>query len=112
MLPGWLGRTSTTRIFFSGSVLLATLRPFKHDARHTLASENGTRRSIWLSPKSVLPQAVVYNPSCNELSTALRTGGAYLKDHRIRSSKRIEPRQSVPGTGLSCKQFPLIDNHL
>ena len=68
--------------------------------------------SIALSHKGVLTQAVIYDPTRNDLFTATRGNGAYLNDHRIRVSKRIKLQQSLLGTGFPFKEFSLVDTYL
>jgi myo-inositol-1(or 4)-monophosphatase len=68
--------------------------------------------SIALAHKSVVMQAVIYDPVRNDLFTATRGHGAYLNDHRIRVSKRIKLQQSLIGTGFPFREFAHIDTYL
>ena len=68
--------------------------------------------SIALAHKGVMTQAVIYDPTRNDLFTATRGTGAYLNDHRIRVSKRIKLQQSLLGTGFPFKEFEHVDNYL
>jgi myo-inositol-1(or 4)-monophosphatase len=68
--------------------------------------------SIALAHKSVVVQAVIYDPVRNDLFTATRGHGAYLNDHRIRVSKRIKLQQSLIGTGFPFREFAQIDTYL
>jgi myo-inositol-1(or 4)-monophosphatase len=68
--------------------------------------------SIALAHKSVVTQAVIYDPVRNDLFTATRGHGAYLNDHRIRVSKRIKLQQSLIGTGFPFREFAQIDTYL
>ena len=68
--------------------------------------------SIALAHKSVLTQAVIYDPVRNDLFTATRGHGAYLNDRRIRVSKRIKLQQSLLGTGFPFREFAYIDTYL
>src|SRR5690242_590453 len=56
--------------------------------------------SIGLAHKGVLNQAVVYDPSRNELFTASKGGGAFLNDKRIRVSKQTKLDAALIGTGF------------
>src|SRR3954451_16689316 len=51
--------------------------------------------SIALLVKGRVEQAVVYDPTRNDLFTATRGRGAYLNDPRIRASKRIQLKESL-----------------
>ena len=68
--------------------------------------------SIGLMHKGVLTQAVVYDPTRNDLFTASRGCGAYLNDRRIRVSKRRQLDQSLIGTGFPFREFTLADDYL
>ena len=65
--------------------------------------------SIALSHRSVVTQAVIYDPAHNDLFTATRGRGAYLNDQRIRVSKRIRLKSSLIGTGYAFRQLEHID---
>lgn len=68
--------------------------------------------SIALMHKGVLNQAVVYDPTSNDLFVASRGRGAYLNDHRIRVSKRTRLADSLIGTGFPFREFSHIDAYL
>src|SRR5690606_41223882 len=51
--------------------------------------------SIALAQRGVITQAVVYDPTRNELFTASRGGGAFLNDRRIRVSRRLRISESL-----------------
>ena len=68
--------------------------------------------SIALAHKGVITQAVIYDPTRNDLFTATRGHGAYLNDQRMRVSKRIKLQQSLLGTGFPFKEFSMIDSYL
>ena len=68
--------------------------------------------SIGLMHKNLLTQAVVYNPSANELFTATRGGGAYLNDHRLRVSKRDKLGDCLIGTGFPFREFTHAEAYL
>jgi myo-inositol-1(or 4)-monophosphatase len=60
--------------------------------------------SIALAVKGKVEQAVVYDPSRNDLFTATKGRGAYLNDRRIRVSKRIDLKQCLISTGFPFRQ--------
>ncbi len=68
--------------------------------------------SIALRHKGVLTQAVIYDPTKNELFTATRGRGAYLDDRRIRVSKRTQMNEALIGTGFPFRDFAGLDEYL
>ncbi|QTD46942.1 inositol monophosphatase family protein [Ottowia testudinis] len=60
--------------------------------------------SIALAVKGRVEQAVVYDPTRNDLFTATRGRGAYLNDRRIRASKRTQLNQSLVSTGFPFRK--------
>ena len=68
--------------------------------------------SIALAPKGLLTHAVVYDPTRNELFTAVKGGGAYLNDRRIRVSKRVKLNEVLLGTGFPFRYFEHVDAYL
>jgi myo-inositol-1(or 4)-monophosphatase len=68
--------------------------------------------SIALSHRGVLSQAVVYDPTRNDLFTASRGRGAFLNDHRIRVSRRARLGEALIGTGFPFRQFANVDTYL
>jgi len=68
--------------------------------------------SIALAKAGVVEQAVIFDPSRNELFTASKGGGAFLNDRRIRVSRRIKLQDSLIGTGFPYRSFDLIDTYL
>jgi len=68
--------------------------------------------SIGLMHRGVLTQAVVYDPTRNDLFTASRGRGAFLNDHRIRVSRRARLSEALIGTGFPFRQFVHIDAYL
>ncbi len=60
--------------------------------------------SIALSVRGRIEQAVVYDPSRNDLFTATRGRGAYLNDRRIRVSKRTQMNQCLISTGFPYRK--------
>jgi myo-inositol-1(or 4)-monophosphatase len=68
--------------------------------------------SIALMHRGVLTQAVVYDPTRNDLFTASRGRGAFLNEQRIRVSKRVRLGDALVGTGFPFRQFAHIDAYL
>ncbi len=68
--------------------------------------------SIALKHRGVLTQAVVYDPTGNELFTASRGRGAYLNDHRLRVSKRNQLSECLIGTGIPFRELKHMDTYL
>jgi myo-inositol-1(or 4)-monophosphatase len=56
--------------------------------------------SIALAVKGKIEQAVVYDPTRNDLFTATKGRGAYLNDRRIRVSKRTQLKDCLISTGF------------
>jgi myo-inositol-1(or 4)-monophosphatase len=56
--------------------------------------------SIALAVKGKIEQAVIYDPSRNDLFTATRGRGAYMNDRRLRVSKRIRLAECLISTGF------------
>jgi myo-inositol-1(or 4)-monophosphatase len=68
--------------------------------------------SIALSVKGRMEQAVVYDPTRNDLFTATRGRGAYLNERRIRVSKRTDLRHSLISTGFPFRPGDNFNNYL
>jgi myo-inositol-1(or 4)-monophosphatase len=60
--------------------------------------------SIALLVKDRIEQAVVYDPTRNDLFTATRGRGAFMNDRRIRVSKRTQLPQCLIATGFPYRQ--------
>lgn len=60
--------------------------------------------SIALAVKGRVEQAVVYDPTRNDLFTATKGRGAYLNDRRLRVSKRLQLKESLVSTGFPFRQ--------
>ncbi|MDF1485097.1 inositol monophosphatase family protein [Ramlibacter sp. H39-3-26] len=56
--------------------------------------------SIALSVRGKIEQAVVYDPTRNDLFTATRGRGAYMNERRIRVSKRTQLKDCLLSTGF------------
>jgi myo-inositol-1(or 4)-monophosphatase len=68
--------------------------------------------SIALAVKGKIEQAVVYDPTRNDLFTATKGRGAFLNDRRIRVSKRTELKQSLISTGFPYRQGDDFNRYL
>ncbi len=68
--------------------------------------------SIALAVKGKVEQAVVYDPTRNDLFTATKGRGAYLNDRRIRVSKRTDLQSSLVSTGFPFRQGDDFDQYL
>ncbi len=68
--------------------------------------------SIALRHRGVTTQAVIYDPSRNDLFTASRGHGAYVNDQRMRVSKRDNLKSSLLGTGFPFRQLEHLDVYL
>ena len=68
--------------------------------------------SIALSVKGKIEQAVVYDPSRNDLFTATKGRGAYLNDRRIRVSKRIRLQECLISTGFPFRPTEDFNRYL
>ena len=68
--------------------------------------------SIALQHKGIITQAVVYDPTKNELFTATRGQGAYVNDRRLRVTKRLYLADSLIGTGFPYTNFEHLDAYM
>jgi myo-inositol-1(or 4)-monophosphatase len=68
--------------------------------------------SIALSVRGRIEQAVVYDPTRNDLFTATRGRGAYLNERRIRVSKRTDLRNTLISTGFPFRPGDNFNNYL
>lgn len=68
--------------------------------------------SIALSVKGRVEQAVVYDPTRNDLFTATRGRGAFLNDRRIRVSKRTQMKECLIATGFPFRPGDNFNNYL
>jgi myo-inositol-1(or 4)-monophosphatase len=68
--------------------------------------------SIALAHRGVVQQAVVYDPTRDELFTATRGAGAFLNSRRIRVSNRIRLEDSLIGTGFPFRKDDDFDTYL
>src|ERR1700675_149890 len=65
--------------------------------------------SIALAHKGIITQAVVYDPTRNDLFTASRGSGAYLNERRIRVAKLDRLGDALIGTGFPFRDGQGID---
>ena len=68
--------------------------------------------SIALAVKGKIEQAVIYDPSRNDLFTATKGRGAYLNDRRLRVSKRIRLNECLISTGFPFRPGDDFDTYL
>jgi myo-inositol-1(or 4)-monophosphatase len=68
--------------------------------------------SIALAVKGKVEQAVVYDPTRNDLFTATKGRGAYLNDRRLRVSKRLRLSESLISTGFPFRPGDNFENYL
>jgi myo-inositol-1(or 4)-monophosphatase len=68
--------------------------------------------SIALEHRGQLAQAVVYDPTRNELFTASKGRGAFLNDRRIRVSRRTHLRECLIGTGFPFRSLEHLDAYV
>ena len=68
--------------------------------------------SIGLQHKGVLSQAVIFDPTRNELYTATRGRGAYLNDRRLRVSKQTRLEDALIGTGFPYSDFSFMEAYM
>lgn len=68
--------------------------------------------SIALQQRGVITQAVVYDPSRNDLFTASKGAGAHLNDKRIRVTKRDKLGDALLGTSLTHANAKNMDEFL
>jgi len=68
--------------------------------------------SIALAVKGKVEQAVIYDPSRNDLFTATRGRGAFLNDRRLRVSKRVRLQECLISTGFPFRQGDDFNTYL
>jgi myo-inositol-1(or 4)-monophosphatase len=68
--------------------------------------------SIGLKHRGHITQAVVYDPTRNELFTATRGRGAFLNDRRLRASKRDQLQDCLIGTGFPFRKLDDLDQYV
>jgi myo-inositol-1(or 4)-monophosphatase len=68
--------------------------------------------SIALAVRGKVEQAVIYDPSRNDLFTATNGRGAYLNERRLRVSKRTQLKDSLVSTGFPFRPGDNFNNYL
>jgi myo-inositol-1(or 4)-monophosphatase len=68
--------------------------------------------SIALQQRGQITQAVVYDPSRNDLFTATRGAGAFLNEKRIRVSRRDKLADALVGTGFPYSNMEALEEYL
>ena len=68
--------------------------------------------SIALQQRGQITQAVVFDPTRNDLFTATKGAGAYLNEKRIRVSRRDKMADSLIGTGFPFRDKSELDEYL
>src|SRR4030095_15511750 len=68
--------------------------------------------SIALRHRALITQAVVYDPTRNELFTATRGRGAFLNERRMRVSRRDRLNESLIGTGFPFRSLEHLDEYV
>jgi myo-inositol-1(or 4)-monophosphatase len=68
--------------------------------------------SIALAVRGKIEQAVVYDPTRNDLFTATKGRGAYLNERRIRVSKRTRLKESLISTGFPFRPHDDFNRYL
>ena len=68
--------------------------------------------SIALAFRGKIEQAVIYDPSRNDLFTATKGRGAYLNDRRLRVSKRIRMQECLISTGFPFRPTDDFNTYL
>jgi myo-inositol-1(or 4)-monophosphatase len=63
--------------------------------------------SIALAVKGKVEQAVVYDPTRNDMFTATKGRGAYMNERRIRVSKRTQLQDCLVSTGFPYRIWPM-----
>ncbi len=68
--------------------------------------------SIALQQRGQITQAVVYDPTRNDLFTATKGAGAYLNEKRIRVTRRDKIADALIGTGFPYTDLSGLDEYL
>lgn len=67
--------------------------------------------SIALQQRGQITQAVIYDPTRNDLFTATKGAGAYLNEKRMRVTKRDKIADALIGTGFPSRATDNIDEY-
>ena len=68
--------------------------------------------SVALQQRGQITQAVVYDPTRNDLFTATKGAGAYLNEKRIRVSRRDRMAEALIGTGFPFRGAEGMDEYM
>jgi len=68
--------------------------------------------SIALQHRGVITQAVVYDPTRNEMFTATKGAGAFLNEKRIRVTRCDKIADALIGTGFPSRDMASLDQYL
>ncbi|MFM2036034.1 MAG: hypothetical protein RL459_1299 [Pseudomonadota bacterium] len=68
--------------------------------------------SIGLQVRGKMEQAVIYDPTRNDLFTATKGRGAYMNDRRIRVSKRTRLQECIVSTGFPFRPGDNFPNYM
>ncbi|MFS2116920.1 inositol monophosphatase family protein, partial [Herbaspirillum frisingense] len=68
--------------------------------------------SIALQQRGIITQAVVYDPTRNDLFTASKGAGAYLNEKRIRVGKRDKIADALIGTGFPFRDLDGLNEYV
>ena len=68
--------------------------------------------SIAMKYKGKLELGLIYDPIADELFTAVRGGGAYVNNRRIRVTGLVNLQDALLGTGFPFRQETAVDNYL
>ncbi|MFZ6846506.1 inositol monophosphatase family protein [Undibacterium sp. RuTC16W] len=68
--------------------------------------------SIALQQRGVITQAVVYDPTRNEMFTASKGAGAFLNDKRIRVTRCDKIADALIGTGFPARDLSGLDEYM
>jgi myo-inositol-1(or 4)-monophosphatase len=68
--------------------------------------------SIGLMQRGVVTQAVIYDPTRDELFTASKGRGAFLNDRRIRVAQRAKIDEALIGTGFPFRRLESLDRYI
>ncbi|WP_151638335.1 inositol monophosphatase family protein [Noviherbaspirillum aerium] len=68
--------------------------------------------SIALQQRGQITQAVIYDPTRNDLFTATKGAGAYLNEKRIRVARRDKMADALIGTGFPFRDMAGLDEYL
>ncbi|MDO8652958.1 MAG: inositol monophosphatase family protein [Undibacterium sp.] len=68
--------------------------------------------SIALQQRGIITQAVIYDPTRNEMFTASKGAGAFLNDKRIRVTRCDKLTDALIGTGFAARDLSGLDEYM